>query len=608
MLSPIPFKHILQHSPLTEYASLFPPPSPFLSLILLHIFLNPFSSRESPTMGSCFSLSLPKDIFGKKKAKSLPIETIFKLPSPIPSWPPGGGFASGIIDLGGGLKVCQTSSFNKIWATQEGGPDNNGATFFEPTQLPNGFYMLGSYAQPNNKALFGWVLGARSEPDPSALQKPVDYTLVWSSESLKIKQDGPGYIWLPTPPDGYKAVGHVVTVTATKPSLDKIRCVRSDLTDQCQTDTWIWGQNNNGLNVYGLRPSSRGIQAQGVSVGTFIAQVNGTSSPLSISCLKNVNATSSLSYMPSLSQLDALVQAYSPFIYLHPDEQFLPSSVNWYFANGALLYKKGNETNPTPIEPNGSNLPQDGLNDDMYWLDLPTNESAKDKVRKGDLQTAEAYLHIKPMLGATFTDIVVWIFYPFNGPGKAKIGILNNVALGRIGEHVGDWEHVTLRVSNFNGELWSVYFSAHSGGRWADASELEFHSNGSNGNKVVSYASLNGHASYPHPGLVLRGNGSVGIRDDAAKSNKVMDTGARFSVIAADYLGVESAPWVNYGRKWGPKITYDLDAEIKKVEKALPGLLKSEFEKLVRSLPNEILGEEGPTGPKMKKNWNNDEV
>uniref|UniRef100_A0A2N9I4W2 Uncharacterized protein n=1 Tax=Fagus sylvatica TaxID=28930 RepID=A0A2N9I4W2_FAGSY len=127
--------------------------------------------------------------------------------------------------------------------------------------------------QANNKPFFGWVLVAKDDSG-GALKKPLDYTLVWSSESLKIKQDGNGYIWLPTPPDGYKAIGHVVTNSPDKPSLDKIRCVRSDLTDQCEAHTWTWGPGNtsdaNGFNVYSLRPSNRGIQAMGVSVGTFM--------------------------------------------------------------------------------------------------------------------------------------------------------------------------------------------------------------------------------------------------------------------------------------------------------------------------------------------------
>ncbi|KAJ7949068.1 Vacuolar protein sorting-associated protein 62 [Quillaja saponaria] len=127
-------------------------------------------------MGNLFSSATDE-------SESLPIDTTFKLPSPIPSWPPvaGDGFASGIIDLGG-LKVCLISSFNKVWGTHEGGPDDLGVTFFEPSQIPLGFLMLGCYSQPNNRALFGWVLVGKDDSSTNtngALKEPIDYTLVW---------------------------------------------------------------------------------------------------------------------------------------------------------------------------------------------------------------------------------------------------------------------------------------------------------------------------------------------------------------------------------------------------------------------------------------------
>lgn len=519
----------------------------------------------------------------------------------------GDAFASGNIDLGG-LQVCQVTTFNKIWASHEGGPDNLGATIYEPSSIPDGFFMLGCYAQPNNKPLSGWVLAGKESDHPSEniLKMPLDYTLVWTSESLKIKQDGSGYIWLPTPPDGYKAVGHVATSSPEKPSIKNVRCVRADFTVVGEINSWVWGPekelNANVFNLYGLRPIDRGVQALGVSTGTFVAQNGG--SVVSLSCLKNVQAN--LSAMPNLSQVQALVEAYSPWVYLHPDEKYLPSTTNWFFQNGALLFTNGDESNPKPIEPTGSNLPQGGSDDGAYWLGLPEDKTASDKLKKGDLQDAKTYLHIKPMFGATFTDIAIWLFYPFNGPAKAKVEFIN-ISLGKIGEHVGDWEHVTLRISNFNGELRSVYFSEHSKGQWVNASELEFQ----NGNKPVTYSSLNGHAFYPKAGLVLQGSGGIGIRNDTAKSKNVMDIGAVFLVVAAEYLktsDIVEPPWLNYARKWGPKISYDIAEEIKKVEKILPGKLKTAFEKVVNSLPNEVLGEDGPTGPKMKSNWNGDEA
>lgn len=555
-------------------------------------------------MGSHPHSASPEKI-SKKSKKPLPIGTMFKLPSPVPIWPPGEGFASGTIDLGG-LEVCQISSFTKIWATHQGGPDNLGATFFNPSPLPEGFFMLGSYAQPNNTPLFGCILAgkdATGNPSTGILKPPIDYTLVFSSESLKIKQDGIGYIWQPTPPDGYKAIGHLVTTSPEKPSPDEIRCVRSDFADVSEIDTLVWGlDGTNGLNVYGLRPTSRGVQALGVPSGTFLAR-NGNTDSTSLACLKNVKADFSSS-MPNLSQIHALFQAYSPWIYFHPNEQYLPSSVSWFFDNGALLYAKGNESKPVRIEPTGSNLPQVGSNDGAYWLDLPADQVAKERVKRGDLQDAGVYLHVKPMLGALFTDIVIWVFYPFNGPARAKVEFVN-ISFDKIGEHVGDWEHVTLRVSNFNGELKSVYFSEHSRGVWVSASELEFQG----GNKPVTYASLHGHAFYPKAGLVLQGSGGIGIRNDTAKGKMVMDTGAKFVVAAAEYLGSEivEPPWLNYVREWGPRIEYNIEDELKKVEKLLPGKLKKELEKVIRSLPKEVLGEEGPTGPKVKDSWSGDE-
>ncbi|XP_045807146.1 uncharacterized protein LOC123899925 [Trifolium pratense] len=556
-------------------------------------------------MDNCFSTFCVKNLFKKKQSLSRPIDIIFKLLNTPTAWPPGNGFASGVIDLGG-LQVSQVSTFNKIWATYDGGPDNQGSTIFEPTEIPQGFSMLGSYSQSNNKPLFGYVLVAKdvsSSTTNSTLKKPIDYTLVLDTSSIKINQDTTCYIWLPIAPNGYKALGHVVTTTQDKPSLDKIKCVRSDLTDQCESSLWIWGFND--FNFYDVRPINRGTQAPGVHVGTFVAQNVGNTNPPSISCLKNLNSLTQI--MPNLLQINSILENYSPIMYLHPDEEYLPSSVNWFFFNGALLYKKGKESNPIPIAPNGINLPQDPNNDGTYWLDLPADDTNKERVKKGNLQSAESYVHVKPMLGGTFTDFAMWVFYPFNGPGRAKVKFIN-VKLGKIGEHVGDWEHVTLRVSNLDGKLWKIYFSQHSKGQWIDCSQLEFQ-NDDNNKRPIVYSSLHGHASYPYEGLVLQGKNGIGIRNDSAKSEMVMDL-KKLVLVSAEYLGpfVIEPSWLNYFREWGPKIDYNLDEELRKVEKLLPWKLKDAFEKIIRSLPDEVLGEEGPTGPKVKYNWTGDEV
>ncbi|CAN6994854.1 unnamed protein product [Brassica rapa subsp. trilocularis] len=77
-------------------------------------------------------------------------------------------------------------------------------------------------------------------------------------------------------------------------------------------------------------------------------------------------------------QIDALFKTYAPLIHFHKDEKYLPSSVNWFFSNGALLYKKGEESNPVPVEPNGSNLPQGEANDGLYWFRVVCAEYLKE--------------------------------------------------------------------------------------------------------------------------------------------------------------------------------------------------------------------------------------
>ncbi|XXG48491.1 hypothetical protein AAC387_Pa02g2923 [Persea americana] len=533
-------------------------------------------------MGNCIALSANETSLTNEK-DPLPIETIFELPSLLPSGPSGKGFASGSMNLGG-LEVRQVTTFTKVWATLKGGKDNLGATFYKPSQIPAGFYMLGYYCQPNNKPLFGSVLVAKGESDGDfeggMLRRPVDFTLVWSNESLN--QDGNGYIWAPTPPQGYVAVGHMVTNSPKKPSVDEIRCVRADLAETCESDMWVWGtgpdSNSSWFNVYSSGHTSRNTQA--VRTGTFIAQVNGATSPSA--CLKNLDA--SLSSMPTVRQIEQLMGLYSPFIYFHPDEPYFPSSVAWFFYNGALLYKQG-DPNPTPIDQTGSNLPQGGWNDVIYWLDLPRDNDAKEVVKKGDLNTSNCYVHVKPMFGESFTNIAIWVFYPFNGPGRAKVTFVD-LPLGRIGERVADWEHVTLRISNLDGKLKRVYFSEHSGGIWVEASELEYQG----GTKPLAY---------------------IGIRNDGGKGAG-MDTGLNYVLVAAEYLGsggwgVVEPPWLNYSREWGPKIDYKIEQELDKVEAKLPGYLKPAFKQMFQVLPKEIFGEEGPTGPKMKNSWNGDE-
>ncbi|KAE8707800.1 Detected protein of confused Function [Hibiscus syriacus] len=268
----------------------------------------------------------------------------FSLPSPIPDWPSGGGFATGKMNLGE-LEVVEITEFES----------------------------------PNDQPLRGYVLAARerlaSTPEAfrdhdldsgfPALRKPVNYSLIWSSDSLR---NGCGFFWLPNVQVGYKAMGILVT----------------DLLEE--TDVW------------NTRPCKRGMFCEGVLVGTFFCSTYFVSEDdeLEIACLKNLDPT--LHAMPDLNQIHALIKHYGARVFSHPDEHYLLLSVQWFFKNGALQCEDG-KLKGEPIDYRGSNLPCRGTKDGAFWIDLPGDDDARNNVKKGNLESAELYVHVKPVLG-----------------------------------------------------------------------------------------------------------------------------------------------------------------------------------------------------------------
>lgn len=519
------------------------------------------------------------------------------------------------------MEVLRVTELESIWSCNLLHGKTTGLTFYKPVGIPDGFFCLGYYCQPNDQPLRGYVLVARNVTSPEqeagsihnselklpALIKPVKYTLIWSTDT---QHNGCGYFWLPIPPVGYKAMGFVVNDKAEEPQLEEVRCVRSDLTESCETWDLMLATDSkfskHPFHVWNTRPCKRGMLGTGVSVGTFFCSTYvNTEEKLEIACLKNLD--SKLHAMPNLNQIHSLIKHYGPTVFFHPDEVYLPSSVQWFFKNGALLYRQGNQKGE-PIDFRGSNLPGGQKNDGAFWIDLPIDDDARGNLKKGNLESADLYVHVKPALGGTYTDIVMWVFCPFNGPASIKVG-LASIEMSKIGQHVADWEHFTLRVSNFTGELWSVFFSQHSGGEWVDAFNLEF----IEGNKPTVYSSKSGHASFPHPGTYLQGSSKlgIGVRNDAARSKFVIDSSTKYQIIAAEFLGcgiIQEPCWLQYMRDWGPTVVYDTRSELDKLMDLLPIFFRFSMENIFDLFPTELYGEEGPTGPKEKDNWAGDEI
>ncbi|KAH9602803.1 hypothetical protein KSS87_003154, partial [Heliosperma pusillum] len=101
----------------------------------------------------------------------------------------GQGSGTGKINLGE-IEVAEINSFEFIWGSHLSHDKRKCVSFYKPIDIPEGFFSLGHYCQPNKKPMCGFVLVARdlvtsndSERARSpALLPPCDYSLVWKSD------------------------------------------------------------------------------------------------------------------------------------------------------------------------------------------------------------------------------------------------------------------------------------------------------------------------------------------------------------------------------------------------------------------------------------------
>jgi len=260
-----------------------------------------------------------------------------------------------------------------------------------------------------------------------------------------------------------------------------------------------------------------------------------------------------------------------PVVYFHSDESYLPSSAEW-FLDRAVLW-----SSPNPDDKGRRDCGEcqstvttlDELQDEVarwkalghvvFWLDRTPD-------RYGALGTAKAYTHVLRL--EQVTDIQYWIFYPYNGPGtvQCRLGEVweQEEETPPMGEHIGDWESVTLRYRNDTYEIESAFMSSHGDYHRYAPDELQFE----NGHVVVT-PSLNGHANYSptvdgsqherkvHYDLLI-------AHLDIDLLNKIDKLGARWlawqdaELMAVNGETLYGKKWWEYEGRWGPHFDGEL--------------------------------------------------
>lgn len=161
-----------------------------------------------------------------------------------------------------------------------------------------------------------------------------------------------------------------------------------------------------------------------------------------------------------------LIYINSPILYLHPLEEYYPSSIEWFLENSEI--HDPNISNPTLENSSSSSVLQ--LLEENY-LDS----------YKGNIESLKIYVHFSSF--SEYYTVQYWYFFPYNGPMMG------------MGEHEGDWEHISVNINRNNFKVDSIFYSSHvTEGKWYPPDKLAFES----GHPVV-YLSINSHASYPYP-------------------------------------------------------------------------------------------------------------
>ncbi len=516
------------------------------------------------------------------------------------------------------LELVYIDEYELEWADIGSGANMDGA-FWKPV-VPDGYYSFGHYGQGSYNAPIGPAFAVRElMPGSGALAPPVDYHLIWMD--IGSGSDENGSFWKPIPPEGYVCLGTVAQNGYLEPGLDEIRCVRQDLACLGKSASVIWDDRGSGADMdfgsWAISPA----QDNAIYLGTFVsympvALISWWTNPIDFvypmprpDVLFGLDSRSVLAEVDPLSsaEVDGLIQAYGPKLYLHSQESYFLDDPEWLLDNGvvlawALVPTESDYDTFAMLYSNGMPTSSQSLIDDVDYVinqikpNPPYNDSSQFKiwldhtdVFHGNQDRTDAYIHVIPW-NTFFTEIQFWFFYPYNGPGRVEIctPVCQDIQLTTNGRHYGDWEHISLRFLNSTQELVSVYMSAHAGGQWFGTGDFGYRL-AFDGNHPIVFSAKYSHAHYPTAGTQYYEEiFDIGIAwatlYDLTDYGYLFETylPENYRVASSELYPVHEPDWLLFPGRWGG---YEL--------------LATDF--VVYTY--EEVGA-GPSGPNMKYAWN----
>lgn len=187
--------------------------------------------------------------------------------------------------------------------------------------------------------------------------------------------------------------------------------------------------------------------------------------------------------------LSQLLNKYRPILYLHSQEDYFPSSIDFILENSFLQKKDKTKLLDKPLS---SSILYDSYKGEAGKdTEIVLSPSSLKVGQKDPLNSIPIYGIAK--LINNKTHLFYNFIYPYNG---AK----NVAGLRDVGAHFGDIEHITI-VLNPDNTISELFYAAHgsSEGRWLKPKDVTFE-----GDRPIVYVAKYSHASYPKEGVVFR--------------------------------------------------------------------------------------------------------
>jgi len=250
--------------------------------------------------------------------------------------------------------------------------------------------------------------------------------------------------------------------------------------------------------------------------------------------------------IPSATTGAALAHRYAPRIWLHQDEAYFPSDVESFLGNTHV------ETRPNSDNPHQQFLVTNG----PLGCDSCTDPQFLDGQRP-DRTPVPVYAEVVHRTDngrpTNITDINYWTFYPYNNGKRVCIGWYSPWgcvgAYSSFGNHVGDWERITIR---FTDDVPSqISLAQHDGGQtfaYGSASVALA------GDQPVVYSAKGSHAAYADAARhTYRHLPNGDTLDDYTGTGTLWDTRQALKVFPWQPPGTYTGEWswLNYTGRWG---------------------------------------------------------